>query len=118
MSFKDMVARENAQIFMNLDEFAETHDVVYDGVVYAGISCVITQLKQQDRPVFTTRDHAQGIYLVTSVFHCPLEALGGNVPEKGTVIKISDDDFFRKYYVAQSGCDLGMIRLELEAFDE
>ena len=117
MSFKDMVARDNEKVFMNLGEFAETHDVWYDGTLYEGISCVISQLKQQDR-VVTMRDHAQGIYLVTSVFHCPLEALGGNVPEKGSKIRISDGDFMRDFYVGQSGCDLGMIRLELEAFDE
>ncbi len=117
MSFKDMVARDNSNVFMNLGEFADTHDVWYDGVTYEGISCVISQLKQQDR-VVTMRDHAQGIYLVTSVFHCPLEAMNGNVPEKGRKIRISDGDFMRDYYVAQSGCDLGMIRLELEAYDE
>ena len=30
--FKDMVARDNARTFMNLDEFAEKRIVVYDGV--------------------------------------------------------------------------------------
>jgi len=118
MSFKDMVAADNAKVFMNLNEFAETHSVIYDGETYEDISCVITQLKEQDRTVSTQKDHAQGIYLVSSIFHCPLESLGGNVPEKGTKIKISDDDFWRSFYVAQSGCDLGMIRLELEALDE
>ena len=32
--FKDMVARDNARTFMNLDEFAEKRIVVYDGVTY------------------------------------------------------------------------------------
>lgn len=117
MSFKDMVAADNAKVFMNLGEFAEEHDVWYDGKLYEGISCVISQLKEQDRGV-KMRDHAQGIYLVTSVFHCPLEAMEGNVPEKGSKIKISDGDFMREFYVGQSSCDLNMIRLELEAYDE
>ena len=34
--FKDMVARDNARTFMNLDEFAEKRIVVYDGVTYDG----------------------------------------------------------------------------------
>ena len=117
MSFKDMVNEDNSSIFMNLDEFAETHDIEYDGETYEDVSCVISQLKEQDR-VTKMRDHGQGIYLVTSIFHCPLEALGGVVPEKGTKIAISDDDFMREFYVAEAGCDLGMIRLELEAMDE
>lgn len=117
MSFKDMVAADNASVFMNLGEFAETHDVEYDGELYEGISCVISQLKEQDRTT-TMRDHGQGIYLVTAIFHCPLDSLGGNVPEKGTKIRIDRDGFMKDYYVAQSGCDLGMIRLELEALDE
>ena len=117
MGFKEMVASDNAAVFMNLGEFAETHDIQYDGTLYEDVSCVISQLKEQDR-VTKMRDHGQGIYLVTSVFHCPKDALKGVVPEKGTRIGISDDDFMRWFYVAQSGCDLEMIRLELEAMDE
>jgi len=117
MSFKEMVSADNAKVFMNLDEFAEIHDIEYDGETYEEVACVITQLKEQDRTT-TMRDHGQGIYLVSSIFHCPLDALGGVIPEKGTKIGISDDDFMREFYVAQSGCDLGMIRLELEALDE
>lgn len=120
MSFREMVAKDNVGVFMNQDEFAEQHTVIYDGVTYTDISCVISQLKEQDRSSSAVRDHSQGLYLVTSIFHCPMEALGGHVPEKGTKIKISDGDngFMREFYVAQSGCDLGMIRLELEAIDE
>lgn len=117
MSFLDSVGEDNANVFMQLNEFAETHTVEYDGKTYKDISCVISQLKEKDRTT-KMRDHGQGIYLVSSVFHCPLEALDGNIPEKGTRIGISDGDFMREFYVAQSGCDLGMIRLELEALDE
>lgn len=118
MSFKDMVAADNSRVFMNLDEFAETHDIQYDGETYEDVSCVITKLKEKDRNA-AVKDHAQGIYLVNAIFHCPLESLGGNIPERGCKIRISDgEDFWRDFYVAQSGCDLGMIRLELEALDE
>lgn len=117
MSFKDTVRTENTSVFMNSDEFAEIHDIWYDGETYENVSCVISQLREQDR-VTKMRDHGQGIYLVTSVFHCDQNALEGVVPEKGTKFKISDGDFMREFYVAQSGCDEGMIRLELEALDE
>ena len=112
MGFKDTVTAENVSIFMNCNDFAEVHDIEYDKE-----TCVITNLKEQERAT-TFKDHGQGIYYVTAIFHCPLASLGGVIPEKGTRIGISDDDFMRWYYVAQSGCDLDMIRLELEAMDE
>ncbi len=117
MSFKDMVAADNVNVFMNLDEFAETHDIRYDGITYPDVSCTITKLKETERPT-KMRDHGQGIYLVSAIFHCPLEALDGYVPEKGTLFGVSDGSFIKDYYVAESSCAMGMIRLELEARDE
>ena len=34
MSFKDMVAADIHGVFLNLDEFAETRNIWYDGTVY------------------------------------------------------------------------------------
>lgn len=59
---------------------------------------------------------------MSSVLHCALEDLGGNQPEKGLRIRINDEEggegFFREFYVASSVCELGMLRVELEAIDE
>ena len=67
-------------------------------------------------------DHVQGLYLVSSVMHCAIDDLGGHQPERGTRIKINDEEggggFFREFYVASSVCELGMLRVELEAIDE
>lgn len=67
-------------------------------------------------------DHVQGLYLVSSVLHCAMSDLGGNQPEKGQRIKINDQEggggFFREFYVASSVCEMGMLRVELEAIDE
>ena len=92
--FKDMVARDNARTFMNLDEFAEKRIVVYDGVTYdgedhAGIPVVLSGLKEKDRRQLMS-DHIQGLFLVSSVLHCRIQDLGGNQPEKGTRMEISD----------------------------
>lgn len=94
--FKDMVARDNARTFMNLDEFAEKRIVVYDGVTYdgedhAGIPVVLSGLKEKDRRQLMS-DHIQGLFLVSSVLHCRIQDLGGNQPEKGTRMEISDPD--------------------------
>lgn len=118
MSFKDMVAADNSKVFCNTDEFAELRKIHYDGDVYVDVPVVMTKLKEKDRSV-SSKDHAQGIYLVTAIVHFPVENLDDHVPEKGTRISISDDSGFdREYYVAQSGCEGKMVRLELEAYDE
>lgn len=119
--FKDMVARDNQAVFLNLDEFAERRTVIYDGVTYADIPIVLSGLKEKDRRQLMS-DHAQGLYLVSSILHCTLSDLGGAQPEKGQRIKINDQEggggFFREFYVASSVCEMGMLRVELEAMDE
>lgn len=119
--FKDMVARDNQAVFLNLDEFAEKRTIKYDGSTYEDISIVLAGLKEQDRRQLVS-DHAQGLYLVSSVLHCAIDDLGGNQPEKDQRIKINDEEggggFFREFYVASSVCEMGMLRVELEAIDE
>ena len=118
MSFKEMVVQDAMNVFSNTSEFAEEQTVVYDGVTYEKVPCVITKLKEKDRTV-PVSDHAQGLFLVSSIVHFPLVSLNGNVPEKGCRISISDSTgFLHDFYVAQSSCAMGYIRLELEAIDE
>ena len=119
--FKNMVAQDIHGVFLNLDEFAEKRTIRYDGAEYMDIPIVLSGLKEQDRRQLQS-DHAQGLYLVTSVLHCALTDLGGNQPEKGQRIRINDQEggggFFREFYVASSVCEMGMLRVELEAIDE
>ena len=120
-NFKEMVAVDNHNVFLNLNEFADRRTVCYDKITYQDIPVVLTGLKEQDRRQLVS-DHAQGLYLVTSVLHCALSDLGGNQPEKGMRIKINDQEggggFFQEFYVASSVCEMGMLRVELEAIDE
>lgn len=122
-AFKDMVAADNLAVFLNDGEFADRRTVRYDGAVYADIPIVLSGIKQSDRPVMVSSgDHGQGLYLASAVLHCALSDLGGNQPEKGTRIRINDKEggggFYREYYVAASDCEMGMLRVELEAIDE
>lgn len=121
MSLKDVIAADVHDVFLNLEEFAEKRTVIYDGETYTDIPIVLTGLKEKDRRQLVS-DHAQGLYLVSSVLHCALSDLGGNQPEKGTKIKINEQEggggFFREFYVAQSVVEMGMIRCELEGIDE
>jgi len=52
------------------------------------------------------------------VLHCDIAALGGKQPEQGCKLGIDEDGFVRSYYVASSVCEMGMLRVELEAIDE
>ena len=118
--FKDTVAQDILEVFLNLDDFAESRTVVYDGETYKDIPVVLSGVKQQSRRQLQT-DHAQGVYLATDVLHCALADLGGCLPEKGQRLKINDREgggFFRSYYVAASTSRMGMLRVELEAIDE
>ncbi|MGD9567526.1 MAG: hypothetical protein AB7V48_04290 [Sedimentibacter sp.] len=116
-NFKDMVQADIKNIFLNSDEFAELHTVIYDGITYENIPLVMSGIKEKDRQQLVW-DHVQGLYLVTSVMHCAASDLGGVVPEKGMKIKINEGDFFREFFVASSVNEMGMIRVELEAIDE
>ncbi|MGN0184673.1 MAG: hypothetical protein ACI4AL_06110 [Aristaeellaceae bacterium] len=121
--FKDMVAEDNRTVWMNDSEFAERRTIRYDGEVYANIPIVLSGAKQSERPVsISSGDHGQGLYLVSAVLHCSISDLGGKQPERGTRIQINDEadggGFFREYYVAASDCEVGMLRVELEAIDE
>ena len=119
--FKDMVARDNHGVFLNNSEFAEMRTIKYDGATYSDIPIVLSGMKEKDRRQLMS-DHAQGLYLVSSVLHCARSDLGGAQPEKGQRIKINDREggggFFREFYVASSVCEMGMLRVELEAIDE
>lgn len=118
--FKDMVAADNNNVFMNMGEFADKRTIIYDGDTYEDIPVLLTKLKEKDRRQLVT-DHAQGLYLVAAVLHCTLSDIGGVLPEKGQRIKVNDEGgggFFYEYRVASSGCSMGMVRAELEAINE
>lgn len=115
--FRDSVAADIQNVFLNLGEFAELHTVEYDGASYTDVPLVMRGVKESERSQ-TVNDHAQGLYLVSTVAHCAARDLGGKTPEKGARIKISDGSFMREYYVASSVCEVGMLRLELEGIDE
>lgn len=121
MNFKSMVASDLHNVFLNPNEFGEKRTIIYDGETYQDIPIVLSGLKEQDRRQLVS-DHVQGLFLVSRVLHCAISDLNGNQPEKGQRIKINDEEggggFYHEYYVASSICELGMLRVELEAIDE
>lgn len=122
MGFKDMVAQDNARIILNTEEFAELHTVKFDGEEYEQIPVVLTKVKQSDRTVIQS-DHGEGIYLVSAKAYFDSKDTNGQAPENGSVFEIDDGTalgrpFFRRYRVVTSEIAMGMVELELEAYDE
>lgn len=124
MAFKDMIAADVLNVFINLDEFGETRTLEYDGTVYEDVPVVLTKESNTARHIastFTVKDHAQGLNLDKIKVHVKRDALG-DLPEHGTRFYMSDPDrggFMRSYYVITARIDLaGMVVLELEEIDE
>ncbi len=128
MSFKDRVLKDVKNVFLNTDEFAENHDVIYDGKTYEKIPVVLenntmTENPNQGRRDFKTTTQIDGIYISSITAFIALEDLGGVIPEQNSTVEIDDGEalgkpFFRKYNVLSSACDMGMITLELRMYDE
>lgn len=127
MSFKEMIEADNHGVFLNSAEFAEKHIVKYDGEMYcgddgSGISVLLIKTKELKRPI-TVSNNMQGIHIVTATAYMSLADLGGNQPEQKRVIYISDGEalgetYYRGYRIVTSDCEMGMVSLELEAYDE
>ena len=123
--FKDRVARDIHKVFLDVDKFAEKRTVIYDGVTYdgpehEGISVVLTGPVDKDREQLKD-DHVQGLHLVTHTLYCAREDLGGKLPKQGKSLQVNTrtgGKFFRKYYIAASADEMGMLRIELEEMDD
>lgn len=123
--FKDMLNRDIHKAFLNVDEFAERRTVKYDGETYdgsehEGIPVVLIGPVDKEREQLKD-DHVQGLHLVTHTLYCALEDLGGKLPKQGKSIQINtreDGKFFRKYYIAASALEVGMLHVELEEMDD
>ena len=119
-AFRDLVAADIHDVFLEPDEFAELRSVRYDGVVYADIPVVLNGFKEEKRTTHVS-DHSQGLYRVTDIAHIALSDLGGNLQERGGKIEITTAEggtYYRRYYVGAVQNTVGLLRIELEAVDE
>lgn len=116
MSFKDRVERDNGKVFLDTRFFAESRTVRYDGEEYPDIPVSLQETSEDERQQ-KADDHAQGFFLVRAVLFCSRKDLAGVMPEQGTWIEINspeNPDFFERYRVISSFCEMGMLRVELE----
>ena len=121
MSFREAVKRDIGSVFLNLGDFGERRKVVYDGESYY-IPVVLTQIRESERIVVSESDHGQGLYKASARMHCAKVDLNGIVPEQGMRVKVGADEgedaFMMQYRVSSVSDDMGMLNIELEAFDE
>lgn len=103
-SFKDMILNDN-DIFLNLDEFAEEHNL-------NGVCCKAVVQSPQSRKSFTVDgDYADftGIYGTLIVVHCKAVDLE-EVPAEGQRFDLDD----RIYKVASCINDMGILTITLQ----
>lgn len=120
MSFRDRVARDIGKVFLDTRFFAENRTIRYDGEEYPDIAVSIQEPEEIERQQ-KSDDHAQGFFQVQAVLFCDRSDLGGVQPEQGTWIEISSEEnpaFFERYQVGKSSCEMGMLRVDLEATEQ
>ena len=124
MTFKDCIAADVHGVFLNPDEFSERRTIIYDGETYEDTPVSVQEFEENDRPRVTApgsgrsgTDSASGLYLATHILYAAHSDFGGGIPEQGKHLKIKsqDSDYFREYDIVSSGCEMGMLRIELRA---
>ena len=125
-TLKELIAADVQDVFLNTDEFADKYDVEYDGEIYYDVSVVLTEnLQAAPRSLnmgraASERDELHGIYARNMLAH--LDARDFPVrPERGQWITLTDrhpNGFSRRYRILESGLEMGMVVLTLEALDE
>ena len=125
-SFKDSVERDIDMVFLNLDEFAQLHTIVCEGVVYQNIPCIVIQPMEKRRTTtevgFTSVSsyRAGGMYKQAMTLHYRRSDLP-TVPEQNTLIKVDeapDGAYLKDWRVREVRVSAGMVRLQLESISE
>lgn len=122
MSFKDTVEADIGNIFLNTAEFAEPHTIKFGGGVYENILIVQEVVKQSEITV-SSANNMEGVYSITAKAYFNAKDTEGKMPEQGKTFEIDDGEavrkkFFRRYRVVTAENAMGMVCLELEAYDE
>jgi hypothetical protein len=122
-AFRALLERDNAEIFLNLEEFGERRTVRYDGESYEEIPVVLDEAMQTARYNIKhlKSDYGQGLHKGAVRLHCMRRDLGNKLPEQGMPLEIESErrnGFFRKYEILESRCDEGMLTVTLERVDE
>ena len=108
MSFKELVDQDNRTVFMNLDEFADTH--VING---KEIPCIIDNNEMIDREKryqYKRSLYADGVYLKEVLLYVKAEDFGP-LPAVGRALTLDK----KSYIISDSIDEGGIYSISLEA---
>nr|DAE59487.1 MAG TPA: ATP-binding sugar transporter [Caudoviricetes sp.] len=108
MTFKDMATADVASVFLNPDEFGETHNL--DGV---SCICVVSRDETEGKSAALpggrrTPDGLHGDYLTVCVKKSDLR----RIPKQGENFKVDD----KRYTVDSCSDDMGMLTITMGAY--
>lgn len=122
MSFKESVEADNLGVFLNTDEFADKHTIKFGEKTYENISVAFIKVKQLERKILQ-HDHLQGVHQLTAKAYFDAGDVNDRIPRQGERFEIDEGKalgkpFFQRYRVTTAQNAMGMICVELEAYDE
>ncbi len=104
-SFKDCVAADIHGVFLNTQEFADTHTI--DG---RKMDAVVDDNALLERDAARGGVHSDGIYKVRRLLYVSRDDYGGRPPSGKRLVLDG-----REYRVVQADDDAGMLAIEIEA---
>lgn len=108
MSFKDVIANDIKNAFINKLEFADEH--TFGGVV---ISCVIDEQRYKDKQTLNKTLDVEGVYKDTLTLFCSTLDVSYRV-KKGQTIELDGVEF----EVLECAEDMGIYEIDLGRYDE
>ena len=108
MTFKEQIAKDNQNIFLNLDEFGEIH-LVNDKKMPVLIDSY-EQIDREKRYQFRHSLYADGVYLKEILIYVKASDFGG-LPKVKSIVKLDG----RSYTVSDAINEDGIYSISLEA---
>ncbi|MCI9224993.1 MAG: hypothetical protein HFE91_05960 [Acutalibacter sp.] len=115
MSFKERLERDISKVFLDTRFFAEERTIRYDGEEYRNVPTSLQKTGEDERQP-KADDHAQGFHLEQAVLFCARSDLAEAMPEQGAWLEINSPeapDFFERYKIISSFCEMGMLKVGL-----
>jgi len=114
MSLKDRIFADNANIFLNLNHFAELFTIYYNNETFEDIPAML-DAELESRRDRTQNDHIQGLSVVTHTFYCETKVFDGKLPHPKEKIELQDEEGrLTRYYVVSCEDDFGMCKMALQ----
>jgi hypothetical protein len=107
MTFKDVIADDNKNIFLNMDEFAETHSI--DG---KEMPCIIdnNEMLEREKRYRNSKTFAEGIYVKSLLIYVNAVDFGA-MPAVGRALTFDQ----KRYIVTDAVNEDGIYSISLEA---